>query len=220
MNSKALKRAIAAAPSGARGDDTRAALLAAGRQVFARRGYDGASVREIAAEAEANLGAITYHFGSKRKLYEKVLEEGLLPIVERVEEVAKGNGPPIERLGQVVEVFFEYLGAHPDLPRLLLQEISAGKRPPPAVLAMIRRNMGYVTSILSEGWTEGSLRRTDPLLSALSVVSQPIYMTLVGPILEEIGGIDLKDPSTRAGAIEHVQQLLRMGLVASVRADS
>ena len=218
MNSTTLKQTSAAPPS--RGEDTRAALLAAGRRVFARRGYDGASVREIAAGAAANLGAITYHFGSKRELYERVLEEGLLPMIERVEKITEGNQSPIERLGLVVEVFFEYLGAHPDLPRLLLQEISAGKKPPRAVLAMIRRNMGYVISILSEGWRDGSLRRGDPLLSALSVVSQPIYMTLVGPILEEIGGVDLKDPSTRAGAIEHVQELLRTGLMASARADS
>jgi AcrR family transcriptional regulator len=53
---------------------TAAALLEAGRVLFAERGYEGASVRAITAHACANLGAITYHFGSKRDLYDRVVE--------------------------------------------------------------------------------------------------------------------------------------------------
>jgi len=56
------------------GAATRAALMVAARTVFARNGFDGASVRMITAEADVNLGAVTYHFGSKRGLYEAVLE--------------------------------------------------------------------------------------------------------------------------------------------------
>jgi AcrR family transcriptional regulator len=48
-------------------------LVETARAVFARYGYDGASVRAITAEAGANLAAITYHFGSKRELYDRVV---------------------------------------------------------------------------------------------------------------------------------------------------
>lgn len=191
---------------------TRAALLATGRRVFARRGFDGASVRQITSEAGTNLGAITYHFGSKRGLYEAVLEEGLSPMVSRVGEIAAGPGSGMDRIGRIVEAFFDYLGAHPELPRLLLQEVSAGKTPPPAVMAIIRRNVGHVTGILSDGWQDGSIRRGHPMLSALSIVSQPIYMTLMGPLLLELGGLDLREPGTREEAIEHVRDVISRGL--------
>ena len=56
-----------------RGEQTRAALTDAGRSLFAKRGYDGASVRDITRLAGTNLGSVTFHFGSKRALYGAVL---------------------------------------------------------------------------------------------------------------------------------------------------
>ncbi len=195
-----------------RGGDTRAALMASGRRIFARKGFDGSSVRDITREAGVNLGAITYHFGSKRALYEAVLTAGLTPMVERVGAVATGAGTPLDRLDAVVDVFFDHMGANPDLPRLLLQEVAAGKQPPTAVVAILQRNAAHVMSVVSEGWADGSVRRGHPVLTALSVVSQPIYMTVMAPLLREVGGLDLYDPGTRRVAAEHVKRFVRTGL--------
>ncbi|HSG82026.1 MAG TPA: helix-turn-helix domain-containing protein, partial [Gemmatimonadota bacterium] len=52
---------------------TAEALLRAAHHLFARFGYDGTSVRAITREAGSNLGAVTYHFGSKEALYDSVL---------------------------------------------------------------------------------------------------------------------------------------------------
>jgi AcrR family transcriptional regulator len=52
---------------------TRQALLDHATNVFAERGFDGASVREITRRAEANQAAIAYHFGGKGPLYLEVL---------------------------------------------------------------------------------------------------------------------------------------------------
>lgn len=53
---------------------TRQALLDHATNVFAERGFEGASVREITLRAEANQAAITYHFGGKGPLYREVLK--------------------------------------------------------------------------------------------------------------------------------------------------
>ena len=53
---------------------TRERLLDVAEQLFARRGLDAVSVRDITREAGANLGAITYHFGTMRKLIVAVFE--------------------------------------------------------------------------------------------------------------------------------------------------
>ena len=44
-------------------------LLMAGLELFAERGYNGVSIRELAVKAKANSSMITYHFGSKKGLY-------------------------------------------------------------------------------------------------------------------------------------------------------
>ena len=53
---------------------TKAALVAAAGELFARKGLEGASVREIAEKAGANVAAVNYHFGSKENLYKVTLE--------------------------------------------------------------------------------------------------------------------------------------------------
>jgi AcrR family transcriptional regulator len=49
-------------------EQTRQALIRAGLKLFGERGYDGTSTRQIAAAANANIGSIAYHFGSKEGL--------------------------------------------------------------------------------------------------------------------------------------------------------
>lgn len=56
-------------------DDTKQRLLMAAGEVFASKGFEAASVREISTLAEANVAAINYHFGDKQKLYLACLEQ-------------------------------------------------------------------------------------------------------------------------------------------------
>jgi AcrR family transcriptional regulator len=55
------------------GHDTRQRLMEAALLVFAEKGFDGASVREIAKGAKVNQAMIAYHFGSKEGLYEAAM---------------------------------------------------------------------------------------------------------------------------------------------------
>ncbi len=194
------------------GASTRSELITAGRRLFAQRGYDGASIRAITRDAGANLGAVTYHFGSKRDLYAAVLEEGLRPLAARVAESVRSGGPALERMLRVVEAYFEHLQHHPDLPHLLLQEVAAGKQPPPVVLEIIRGVKEAIARLQVEGAADGSVRPGHPVLTALSVISQPVYLALVAPLLRTVGPFDLADPETRRVALEHTLAFVRAGL--------
>ena len=57
-----------------RGAETRLRLLDAALDVFGLQGFEGATTRQIARDAGANLAAIVYHFGSKEALYRAVAE--------------------------------------------------------------------------------------------------------------------------------------------------
>ncbi len=202
------------------GAATRADLLAAGRKLFSRRGFDGSSVRAITREAGANLGAVTYHFGSKRALYWAVLEATLRPLADRVAEAAASQGTGLDRMLRVVEAYFDHFGSHPDMPHLLLQEVAAGKPPPPVVLDIISEVKSLLVGLHAEGVRDGSVRPGHPLLTALSVVSQPVYLALVAPLAKAVGGLDLTDPPTRAATLDHVTSFVRAGLEAHPEATS
>ena len=53
---------------------TRERLLRAALQVFAERGYEAATIREICGRAGANVAAVHYHFGGKIQLFQAVFE--------------------------------------------------------------------------------------------------------------------------------------------------
>jgi len=194
------------------GAATRADLVEAGRKLFGQKGFDGASIRAITSEAGANLGAVTYHFGSKRGLYSAVLESGLRPMAARVRRAVASDGTARERMLRVVEAYFDHFEDHPDLPHLLLQEVAAGKRPPDVVLEIIGQVKDTVAGLQTEGVQDGSVRPGHPLLTALSVVSQPIYLTLVAPLLAIVGGVDLSNPEVRQLTRQHVLDFVNAGL--------
>jgi len=56
---------------------TQERILAAAEVLFAKRGFDGASLRQLTAAAGVNLAAVNYHFGSKDKLVEQVFRRRL-----------------------------------------------------------------------------------------------------------------------------------------------
>jgi AcrR family transcriptional regulator len=79
-------------------NETPRRLLRTARRLFAEKGFDATSVREITREAGCNLGAITYHFGSKDALYAAVLADsfgGLVQRVDRAAVAATGGGVPL-----------------------------------------------------------------------------------------------------------------------------
>ena len=89
---------------------TRERLLDVAEELFARRGLDAVSVRDITQAAGASLGAITYHFGTMRKLIVEVFDRRMAPLTRRrlealdAVERAAGAGPlPLE---EVLEAMF------------------------------------------------------------------------------------------------------------------
>jgi|APSaa5957512493_1039668.scaffolds.fasta_scaffold29957_2 AcrR family transcriptional regulator len=201
------------------GAATRTELIKAGRQLFSQSGFDGTSVRAITSAAGANLGSVAYHFGSKRGLYAAALEECLRPMLARLRSAAQANGSGLDRMLLVVEAQFAHLGEHPDLPRLLLQEVAAGKQPPDVVLEIIKEIKATIAGLHVQGVHDGSIRPGHPGLSALSVVSQPIYMTLVAPLFMHFGDVDLTDPDTRTGVLTHITTFVRAGLELRAKAE-
>ncbi len=90
--------------------DTRDRLLDIAERLFAERGLDAVSIRDIIGAAGANLGAINYHFGTKEKLIVAVLERRMVPLRQRclqglaAAEQAAGNRRPT--LEAVLEALF------------------------------------------------------------------------------------------------------------------
>ena len=194
--------------------DPKDRLVEVARDLFGHHGFDGTSVRAITARAKANLGAITYHFGSKEALYHAVIASRAEPLAERIAAAAKSPGAPLDRIEAVVRAFFEKFTEHPEMPGLMLRELASGRPLPPPVQQVVQRNIGAIVQVVVEGQRDGTIRAGDPVLLSLSVVAQPFHFGIASRVIAAGAGLDLKDPATRARIVDHVATTVRRALAA------
>jgi AcrR family transcriptional regulator len=110
--------------------DRRRTILDAALLLFAQRGYDAASMDDIAAEAGITVAVIYSHFKSKEELHASVLNEQWQNVIMAQGQAAFEIPPGRERLKAAYDAFFAWLESHPLAWRLVFREISG----PPAVV--------------------------------------------------------------------------------------
>ena len=72
-------------------NSTRDRLLKVAEELFAQKGYDAVSVREITTAARCNLAAVNYHFGTKQSLYLQMFRERWLSMAQRLLDCFEEN---------------------------------------------------------------------------------------------------------------------------------
>lgn len=191
---------------------TRSELIRAARSLFAQYGYAATSVRAITAAAGANLGAITYHFGSKRDLYDEVVASVVDPLATQVEQVVSGGGDVADRIGDVVRCYFRYLAGNPDLPPLMMQELALAGAPAEAVAVPMRRVHAQLTALIEQGQRSGVIRSGPAAVMGIFILSVPVHLGLLREGLRTHMGIDLMEPTLRHVVTENAVAFVTAGL--------
>jgi AcrR family transcriptional regulator len=83
--------------------DTKEQIISVAKRLFAERGFAGTTLRNVIGEADVNLAAVHYHFGSKEELFRAVVQRFARPIVEQELALLKqlqagGRVPSVEEL--------------------------------------------------------------------------------------------------------------------------
>lgn len=94
-------------------DTRRAHVLDAARRVFAERGVEGASIREIAREAGYTAGALYSYFDSKEAIYAALLAESLDRLQAEVLAARAAKGQPARLLVAKAQAWFGFYVHHP-----------------------------------------------------------------------------------------------------------
>lgn len=116
-------------------EGTREGIIREAELLFARKGYEGTSVREITQAAGVNLAAVNYHFGSKEKLLVELLDRVVAPInrerMRLLDEAEEAGEADVEELLAAfllpdLHVLDELRSRDPDLPRFVSRMYSEG----------------------------------------------------------------------------------------------
>lgn len=111
--------------------ETRERIRAAAAELFTRRGYGAATMREIARRAHVGLGTLFNYAEDKRDLVFLIFNEELNAITDVALAAPRADQPLIDQLIAVFRVHYRWLAEKPALARILLQELtfySSGKQ--------------------------------------------------------------------------------------------
>jgi len=181
--------------------DTRTAILTAARNVFARRGFAGASTREVAQIAGVNNAMIYYHFKDKVRLYRAVLAYSFAAF-ERIwdDPVFSSDAPSREKIRTYVEGYIRFQHANDELRRIMSMELAACSNNY-KWLADHFFVHGYekLANLLKEGMRSGELKKMDLSLAIPSLVGMINQSFILRPLAEHVIGKKLELTVKRFG---------------------
>jgi AcrR family transcriptional regulator len=163
--------------------ETRASILDAARDLFARYGYDATGVAEICSAAGVSKGAFYHHFTNKQAVFLALLSEWLTSLDEQLAVFRQEAQPVPEKLIQMTAMIrdvFRLASTH--LPIFLEFWLQAKREPEvwQATNAPYHRYQHFFAELIQEGIQEGSLRKVDPEVASRLVVALAVGLLLQG----------------------------------------
>lgn len=141
---------------------TKDKILSAADRLFAEKGFDGVSIRDIINEAGVNLGAVTYYFGTKEQLFSSMLMRKMEPMKKMGLAIVSSRKSPLEKLRGLMDVYTTHLlCTDPSLKVYFAEILAGGRRLPKEVKeAMSLRNHLFI-QVVKEGVKAGIFRKCD-----------------------------------------------------------
>lgn len=192
-------------------NDCRTNLMRAALPLFAAKGLNGVSVREVAREAGVNLSMISYYFGGKEGLYAAVLTEQFA-ILHKVEEIDQLEIDPLEKFELYVRAIVARYRENPYLLKFYASELT---NPTACFEAIVRPAIKGAIQVLLETFSEGfsheqfreGLHPTDTILALAGMIN---FYFLLEPA---IGDLIDHSPERDEELIRHIMDVFRKGIL-------
>ncbi|TKT70472.1 TetR/AcrR family transcriptional regulator [Afipia massiliensis] len=176
--------------------DTDLRCLAAAEELFAVRGFEGTSLREVSAAVGITSAALIHHFGTKERLYGLVLERLAKSLDSYIMEISEPAS--IETVVRMFERFLDWSFDQQHLAQLLLRElmenrtrVSRARRM--HLLSLIASYVGQIRS----GQKSGALRQFDAELFVYYTLGAITHFSAAAPTIDRMLRVDLGDAISR-----------------------
>jgi TetR/AcrR family transcriptional regulator, fatty acid metabolism regulator protein len=199
--------------AGGREAERRKTILRAAIDVFARKGYHGCRIADVAKEAGVAYGLVYHYFKNKEELLGSVFDTVWQGFVQRVSEAAAGGAPVEQKVKAIAQVSFEAYRVDPRAVRVLILEIARS----PAGATVDRRSalvevIDVAEHMFREALQRGELRAdADPRLCA-ALLFGAVEMGLTSFV---VGVIDPEDQTALQRVQDQVAQTFLRGVLAA-----
>ncbi len=147
-------------------------VLATAARVFAERGYQATSMADLTEATGLTAGGLYHYIGSKEQLLFGICDDLMAPLLEQARPIARGDGPPEERLRALLRTWLRHVAAHRDHLLVFAQERHVIEREPQwrAVRRQRREFEALLDDVLAEGERTGAMRFADRRLALLALL--------------------------------------------------
>jgi AcrR family transcriptional regulator len=190
-------------------------------ELFAEKGFEGTSIRDLAARAEVNVAMINYYFGSKEKLFESMLEHRASYTRGILDEIAKSTSlSDIEKIERVIDSYIEKIFSNRKFHRVLHQEMMLSNRESlqQSIVDILSPNSLLIKGIIETGIKKGVFKKVDPPLviaTLMGTINQVLLSKkMCNKLLnKEDGYIPYEDAKFKKRIADHLKQLMRSHLL-------
>ena len=199
---------------------SREKILDVAEALFARRGYAGVGLREVATDAGLGKSSLFHHFPSKAELYLAVLRRVFERIGEQLRPALGHEGGPAVRLDAALDTLIDALAEHPTTARLLLRGLfeedefaEEAATAQAAVEAALDSILGAFHQLIEAGVADGVFRSAAPGQVLQSLIGATVYHFASGEFGETLTGAPLFSAEAVRLRKHEVKQMVHQGLV-------
>ncbi len=160
-------------------------ILDAAVRVFARNGYHGARVGDIATEAGVAHGLLYHYFSSKEQVLETVFRENFGELLERFAAVERSDEPAPEKLEGIAKILLRTWRNDPDLVTVMVREVARSPQLQ-AQVGEVREAFAIVQRVIEQGQADGAFRRDVDAQLASWIVYGGLEEVLTGWVLGQL----------------------------------
>lgn len=159
--------------------DKREHILNVAEELFAEKGFDGTSVRDIAQSAGVNLAMISYYFGSKEKLLESLIELRAGYAYGILEELNKDETlSPWDKVDRLVDFYVDRVINNIPFHMIMWQESSArSEEIKNRTIGIKLRNLEQIMKIIKDGQQKKLFRQVDIPMTVGTIMGTISYYT-------------------------------------------
>jgi AcrR family transcriptional regulator len=163
-------------------EDKRKLLLDAAVRVFAKRGYHGSRVGDIAEEAGVAHGLLYHYFASKEDVLRTVFRENFVELLDRFRAVEASDEPAPEKLEGVAKILLRTWRNDPDLVTVMVREVARSPHLQEQV-DDVREGFDVIQRVIERGQAEGTFRPDVDARLAAWIVYGGLEEVLTGWVL-------------------------------------
>lgn len=194
-------------------------ILQVAETLFAEKGFEGTSIRDISKEANINVAMVSYYFGSKEKLLEALILHKTSGLKEQLVHLIDENLEPLEKINKLIALYINRINCNRGIYRVLHFELASQKKALEiqSFSEIKKANLKSMELIIQEGQVKGVFRKDIiiPLLTP-TILGTYFHFQMNKPFFEEI--LNLKtdeefDNYVKNDLTKHIQQTIKALLI-------